>query len=60
MYNAGCHFDCPKCSSPKCGIFCRKYQHGRISSIETGCDANGEKRMIHNPLIRKRKHSNDN
>lgn len=32
----GCHFPCPKCSSPKCGTFCRVGRKVQIERIT--CD----------------------
>jgi len=45
----GCHFPCPKCKSPKCGIECRcnrKYVYDQIEYH--GCDL-----VVKNPLLTK-------
>lgn len=32
----GCHFPCPKCRSPKCGVDCRSHRKNAVQVIE--CD----------------------
>ncbi|XP_076684641.1 ARL14 effector protein [Andrena cerasifolii] len=45
---AGCHFPCPKCSSPKCGHECRNTRKWIYESIEN----EGSDIVIRNPVLK--------
>ncbi|XP_076236312.1 ARL14 effector protein [Calliopsis andreniformis] len=45
---AGCHFLCPKCSSPKCGHECRNHRKWTYESIEN----EGSDIVTKNPLLK--------
>lgn len=47
----GCHFPCPKCKSPKCGVDCRSNRKNAIQNIEI----DGGDNVTYNPNIKQTK-----